>query len=111
MATPQAVPMPVMPAFAPQPMGVVTADTQKGAGVGLLLIALGGGAGAFAGGLYGAAAGVLGMGALRNALRAKKLWSSTVPEDQAEAGMSATTAGFGLLAAGFLIYQSYQKRK
>lgn len=93
------------------PVGAFTANTGKGAGIGLLLVALGGGAGALIGGAWGAAAGILGMGSVRNAHRATKLWSSSNPDEQKEAGMSATTAGFGLLATGFLVYQAYKHKK
>lgn len=82
-----------------------------GAGVSLLVAAAGLGAGALLGGLWGAGAGLLMAGALRNGARAHKLWQSPDDSDRQEAVSSATMAVIGTGAGGYLAYRAYQEQR
>jgi len=61
-------------------------------------------------GPLGAAAGIVGVGAVRNTVRAKNGWADPDPEVRAEAGKSATMAIFGIGIAGMLSYYAWQHR-
>lgn len=61
-------------------------------------------------GPLGAAAGIVGVGAARNTVRAKNGWADPNPEVRAEAGKSATMAIFGIGIAGMLGYYAWQHR-
>lgn len=101
-ASPPVAP-PVMPMVAVQ-VASQDAALRRGAGIGLLWAAAGLVAGAALAGPLGAAAGLSAVGAARNGLRAKRLWTSPVEADRVEAGKSATMAVFGVGIAGVLIY-------
>lgn len=75
----------------------------------LVFAALGGGIGAVVGGPWGLGAGLLLVGAARNALRARQLWSAQAPEDREEAATSATMGVVGAAAGGYLAYRAYRK--
>lgn len=83
---------------------------RRGAARGLLLCAGGLLVGGLVGGPYGAGAGVVGAGAIRNILRAKNDWSNPDPEARAEAAKSATMSIFGLGIAAMLGYHAWQDR-
>lgn len=83
---------------------------RRGAARGLLFCSAGLLVGGLVGGAYGAGAGVVGAGALRNIFRAKNDWSNPDPEVRTEAAKSATMAIFGLGIAGMLGYHAWQDR-
>ncbi len=68
---------------------------RTGAGVGLLLAVTGTAVGAAAGGLWGALAGLLYAGAVRNTYRAARTWADPDDAVRSEAVRSATVAVFG----------------
>lgn len=80
------------------------------AGSGLVAAVLGAGVGALIGGGWGAAAGLLTVGALRNSVRAGRRWSDADPALRVEARKSAAMAVVGLGAAGYFSYRAYQAR-
>lgn len=86
------------------------AALRRGAGRALLFVSGGLAVGWLVGGTFGAAAGVVGAGAIRNALRVREAWNSPSPDERSEAGKSATMAIFGFGIAGMLAYKAYQKR-
>lgn len=95
------------------PMGVEEEQhraARRGAGFGLILATAGTGAGLWLGGPMGAGAGLLIVGATRNALRATRDWRSPDPVARQEAGTSAALGLFGALLGGYLGYQVYAKR-
>lgn len=107
--------MPFAPPAATWAPGIATvqesdAAARRGAGIGVLIAAAGAGLGAWAGGWCGAGAGLVLVGALRNAVRAKQLWPSALPVDREEAAKSATMAVFGTALGGYLIYKAYQQQ-
>lgn len=95
----------------PVPPGPSDGAAAAGAGKALLWVTAGLVVGALAGGSMGAAAGVVGVGAARNVLRVRSLWSSPNPSDRSEAGKSATMAIFGIGIAGMLGYHAYQQKQ
>lgn len=106
-------PMDLGPPPALLPMGVDEEqyrEARRGAGFGLLLATAGTGAGLWLGGPLGAGAGLLLVGAARNALRATRDWRSPDPLARQEAGTSAALGLFGTLLGGYLGYQVYVKR-
>ncbi len=96
-----------LPIAAPQASGGVA----SGAGKALVLVAVGMVGGGLAGGIWGAAAGVAGMGALRNLVRTKQIFASPDPTLRSEAGKSATMGVFGLGIAAMLGYQAYKVKR
>lgn len=110
---PMPIPNDVTPApapavqLAPPPM---TSSATSGAGKALLFVTGGLVVGAIAGGAWGAAAGVVGVGAMRNMARVRALWNSPVDAERSEAGKSATMAIFGIGIAGMLGYQAYKAK-
>jgi len=106
-----AEPPPMTMAPVPQPLpSELRRDTALGAGKAMVYVTLGMVVGAVAGGAYGAATGVVAVGALRNLSRVRDLWSSSSPEDRIEAGKSTTLGLFGLGASAFLGYQAYKEK-
>jgi hypothetical protein len=105
-AVPAAPPLPAPVPLPPAPDGSVA----SGAGKALIFVTLGLVVGAVAGGAWGAATGVVGVGAIRNLGRTKALWNSQNPGDRSEAGKSATMGIFGLGIAGMLGYQAYKMK-
>ncbi len=97
---------PVSPVLPPPGDGAL----RRGAARGLLLCAAGLLVGGLVGGAYGAGAGVVGAGAIRNILRAKNDWSNPDPELRAEAAKSATMSIFGLGIAAMLGYHAWDDR-
>jgi len=93
----------------PEPSASV-ADDRMSAGLGLLLAGAGAGIGCWLGGLWGAGAGLLLVGASRNGLRAGRDWQSPDPQARAEAGRSAGIATIGGVAGGYLAYRAYHHR-
>lgn len=81
------------------------------AGLGLILAVGGTGLGLWLGGLPGAGAGLLLMGAARNGLRATRGWASPDPIVRHDAGTSASLAVLGTVIGGYLSYRVYQKRQ
>lgn len=84
-----------------------TGGSRTKAGFSLLGAVVSGAAGYWLGGGYGAGAGVLYFGALRNAVRT----AGTVGKDGAEAAKAGTVTLLGLAAAGYLTYQAVQTRR
>lgn len=70
----------------------------------MVLVGAGAAVGFAFGGLWGAGAGALFVGAGRNGLRAKQQWSS----DPAEAAKSGTLAALGAALGGYLVYRAYK---
>ena len=111
--------MPAAPAPAPAPeppsapaLTMIDERTaRRRAGVSFLMAAAGGIGGAIVGGAWGAGAGVLFMGALRNGWRAQTGWGSGDEATRNEAAKSATMAAIGVAAGGFLAYQAYKARE
>lgn len=99
------------PEPAPMPASVTAPGARRGAGVSLLVAATGTVVGFAAGGLWGAGAGLLMAGALRNAARAKKLWGSADVADREEAASSVTWAIMGGAGGAYLGYRAYQERR
>ena len=95
------------PSLAPAPA------TAPSSGAGRALIFATGGliAGALVGGAWGAAAGVVGVGAVRNLARVRALWQSPVEAERAEATKSATIGIVGVGLAGTLGYQAYKAKR
>lgn len=85
------------------------AASARGAGVALIFAALGGGVGAVVGGAWGFGAGILFVGAARNALRARQLWGAQGEPEREEAAKSATMGIVGAAAGGYLAYRAYRK--
>lgn len=81
---------------------------SRAAGVSVLVAAVGIGVGAFFGRWWGAGAGLLAAGALRNAARARSLWGSADAMEREEASSSATVALLGGAGAGYLAYRAYR---
>lgn len=98
---------PMFAAPAPAPASVAATSLRRRAGLGFLLAVGAGGAGVALGGPWGGAAGVLLLGALRNGLRARRLWSTV---DRQEATRSGTMAVLGIGSGGYLAYRAYQSR-
>lgn len=99
-------------AIVPQGPGPLTAPSaRRAAGVSLLIAAGGAAVGAMVGGVWGAGAGLLAAGALRNGARAKKLWGSADQTERDEAASSVTMAIVGGASAGYLGYRAYQDRR
>jgi hypothetical protein len=97
---------------APPPSSVLWAPSaRRAAGFSLLIAAAGTAIGATFGGLWGAGAGLLGAGALRNAARARKHWGSEDAAAREEAASSATMAVVGGAASAYLGYRAYQDRE
>lgn len=86
-------------------------SAARGAGVTLLMAVGGASAGAALGGGWGACAGLLLMGALRNGARARKLWGSADPAQQQESAASATMALVGGAAGAYMGYRAYRERR
>jgi hypothetical protein len=83
---------------------------RRGAGIGLLLATAGTGVGLWIGGPVGAGAGLLLVGAARNAVRATRDWRDADLLVRQEAGTNAALALFGTLLGGYLGYRVYSKR-
>lgn len=97
-------------ADAPTPVAPDMRSAARGAGVGVIFAAAGAAAGAVFGGLWGAGAGLLLAGALRNGARARKLWGAADAAQRQEAATSATMAVIGGGAAVYLGYRARQER-
>lgn len=107
---PQGTPAaPLAPALAPAPNGAAAA--RRGAGMGVLLATGGLLAGAVLGGAWGAGAGLLLVGAFRNASRARRFWGDPAPGQRHEAAKSATLAVFGAGVGSYLAYRAYQVKE
>ena len=103
----------VRPSAGPLVAPVAVAPTDAGmarrnAGLTLIGAALATGAGAWFGGGFGAGAGLLLFGGMRNALRARSAWASS-PPNLAEGTRSATLALFGLGVGGYFGYRAYTR--
>jgi hypothetical protein len=92
------------------PAPIVATNAQRSAALSVLLAGAGGIVGAITGGLWGAGAGVLLGGAVRNAWRAQSGWSAADEATRNEAAKSATMGAIGLAAGGFLAYQAYTSK-
>jgi len=114
MGAPEPAPMPLAPVRpeGPSPLAPPPGDSalRRGAAKGLLWATAGLVAGGLVAGPLGAAAGIVGVGAVRNTVRAKNGWADPDPEVRAEAGKSATMAIFGIGIAGMLSYYAWQHR-
>lgn len=84
---------------------------RRGAGLGLLLAAGGLALGFVVGGVFGAGAGLLGVGAARNGQRARLLWRDPSEEARQEAAKSASMAVVGGAMAVYLAWQSAQRKE
>jgi hypothetical protein len=83
---------------------------RRGAGMAVVLSGVGLTAGWLLAGAWGAGAGFVLLGAARNGMRAKQLWSSTQPGDREEAAKSATMAAIGAAVGGYLTYRAARAR-
>jgi len=113
---PETAPMPVpapapMPASAQPAQAPLDASARRGAGTALLLSGGAATAGWVVGGAWGAGAGFLLLGAVRNAWRAKTLWPSAVATEREEAAKSATMAVVGVLLGGYLSYRAVTAKR
>jgi hypothetical protein len=88
-----------------------TAAVRRGAGMAVVLASFGMAAGWVVGGVHGAGAGLLLVGAARNALRARADWRSPDESMRAEAAKSATMAIAGIALGGYLIYDARSRRE
>lgn len=93
---------------APAPPAAAS-PSQSGAGVGLLLAGTGVGLGLALGGIWGAIAGLLYAGSLRNTVRAARTWSDPSPQIRDEAVRSATVGVFGGFLAVIATLQATQR--
>lgn len=101
------------PTMAPivRPQAADDSALRRGAGRALAVATVGLVGGALVGGAFGAASGVIAVGAVRNLMRTKETWNHPDPAVRSEAGKSATMAIFGLGIAGMLGYQAYKKKE
>lgn len=106
VAMPPVAPMQPAAALAPS-----AGPSRFGVGMAIVTVGLATGVGAYVGGAYGAGAGLLLSGAVRNTLRAKRLWTAPSPTDHSEAVKSGTMALFGLGIGGWLAYKAYESRR
>ena len=90
---------------------VSDASARRGAGMAVVLAGAGLTAGWLLAGVWGAGAGFVIVGAARNGLRAKQLWSSAQAGDREEAAKSATMAAIGAAVGGYLAYRAVQTRR
>lgn len=92
-----------------EPAATTTTTTRPevSAGMGFVGVVLGGIAGFALGGIWGAGAGVLGVGAARNGARAYNEWQSSGVTP--EATKSATVALLGLAGAAWLGYNATKR--
>lgn len=97
------------PAQVAPPVAPAASSARRGAGLSIVLTGGATIAGALLGGLYGAGAGLFGMGAARNLSRAHGLWASSDAAERGEAAKSATLGVIGLLISGYLGYRAYRK--
>lgn len=98
------------PVAVPATQSMVSPGAARGAGFGIIWAAAGAGVGAATlGGWWGAGAGLLIAGAIRNGARARRLWGSGNPGDREEAGTSATMAVLGGGAGAYLGYRAYNR--
>ena len=95
---PAPMPVPVPPA--------PVATARRSAGMGLLMVVGGATLGGMLGGGWGAAAGALLVGGVRNAIRAKSTWGSADPNARNEAARNATVAVIGIGAGGYCVYRA-----
>jgi len=109
--TPPAALQPALPLLPAEQSAPPPAGASRGAGFGVLVAGAAIGAGAVLGGWAGAGAGLLLMGALRNGLRAGRLWSAPSTGERGEAAKNASLAVIGVAAGGYLSYRAYQSRK
>ena len=93
----------------PQPQAMPQ-SAARGAGVSVVFAGIGLGIGYSFGGLWGAGAGLLLAGAVRNGARAKKLWGDSTQEGREEAASSATMSVIGGGIGAYLAYRAYQEQ-
>lgn len=101
-------PPPPAPAATAQPSA---RSAQRGAGVSVLFAGAGVAVGYALGQWWGAGAGLLIAGAIRNGARAKKLWADPTEEGREEAASSATMSVVGGGAGAYLAYRAYQEQR
>jgi len=101
----------VAPPIMEQAEPIVPPTARRSAAMSILIAGAGGILGAITGGLWGAGAGVLLGGAIRNGWRAQSGWRSMEEPVRSEAAKSATMAAIGLAAGGFLAYRAYSSKK
>jgi hypothetical protein len=92
------------PPIAPEPQPASATAPSKSAGTAVVLLGAGALTGLVAGGLWGAGAGALLVGATRNALRAKGEWQS----DAGSAAQAILFALAGMGLGGYCAYKAYQ---
>lgn len=85
-------------------------SARRGAGVAVVMAGAGLAVGWLVAGAWGAGAGFVLLGAARNGMRAKQLWSSAQPGDREEAAKSATMAAIGTVLGGYLAYCAHRAR-
>lgn len=105
----QVQPVPQVPAPVALPAAPSPTAARRSAGLGIIGAAVATGVGGWLGGGFGAGAGLLLFGGVRNALRARAAWIGT-PADPQVATRSATLALFGLCAGGYLGYRAYVRK-
>lgn len=103
-------PEPYPSPLVPSPPPAVPPSARQSAGVGVLLAVAGTSVGYLLGGLRGAGAGLLLIGATRNTLRASRGWTDPDPAVRRDAGTSASLALFGVLVGGYLAYSARSER-
>lgn len=86
-------------------------SAARGAGVSVLFAGAGVAVGYALGQWWGAGAGLLIAGAIRNGARAKKLWADPTEEGREEAASSATMSVVGGGAGAYLAYRAYQEQR
>ncbi len=111
---PESVPLPPLPSptarpLAPTRRGAPVAARAK-AGLGVLAAAAGAGIGGVLGGPWGAAAGLAGVGTLRNLYRAQGIASSD-PVEQSDAARSVALALVGGAIAAYLGYKAFSTKE
>jgi hypothetical protein len=94
------------PEMAPAPAPVAPPSSFK-TGTAVVMVGLGAALGWAAGGLWGAGAGALWVGAARNGLRSRAQW----PTDPSGAAKTASLAVVGAALGGYLAYRAYHARK
>jgi hypothetical protein len=98
---------------APTPAAATPSATSasRRAGVAVIAAGVGVGTGALLGGLWGAGSGLFFAGAACNAFRARQLFCSDTPGDQAEAIKTTVMTVVGVGLAGYLGYKAHASKK
>lgn len=101
--------MPPLQSLSPAlPARRAPSSARARAGLGVLAAAAGAGLGGVLGGPWGIAAGLTGVGAVRNLYRSQGIASSD-PDERGDAAKAIALSVVGLAIAGYLGYKAYKE--